>query len=557
MLNQMSFQRRILLLLGTAIVGVIVLVAINAMQAHADIMASRREVLQTAVHTVANQVLQLQAQAAAGKLSEEAAQAAARDAVGTARFGGTDGKTEYFYAWTLDGVGVIHPIKPEWAGKNMVDKVVDGNGRKTIQDMASNLRASSNGRAFVDTHFPRPGGQVAVPKLQYLVHIPGWNWMVGSGLYLDDVNALVWRAALQQIGAGAVVLAITVALGLAIARSVLGQLGGEPSVAMSAMQEVARGDLSLRLGATRGESLLGQLQAMVEALRASLEQVRGAVESITTAAGEIAQGNHDLSARTEQTASSLQQTASSMEEMSGAVGQSADTARQANQLAASAASAAQRGGAVVAQVTASMQHITDSSRRIGDIIGVIDGIAFQTNILALNAAVEAARAGEQGRGFAVVATEVRALAKRSADAAQEIKQLIQASVERVAQGTELVNSAGGTMQQAVQGIGRVAALVSDISAAAAEQSTGMGQIGEAVQHLDQTTQQNAALVEQSAAAADSLKTQAGQLVDAVAVFRLSDNATRHNSSAPAPVRSSAPAASRLDYRNVAPRQLTA
>ena len=520
MLNQMSFQRRIVLLLGTAIAGVILLVAFNALQAYNDIMAGRREVLQTAVQSVATQVMAQQQLAAGGKLADEAAQAAAREAVRTARFGGADGKTEYFYAFTLDGVGVMHPVKPEWIGKNVLETVVDGNGRKTIQDMVNNLKASRNGQAFVDTQFPRPCSTTAVPKLQYVVQIPGWNWMVGSGLYLDDVKALVWRAALKQLGVGAVVLAITVVLGLAIARSVLGQLGGEPRVAIAAMQDVARGDLSLRLSSARSDSLMGQMQAMVDSLRATISQVRASVDSITTAAGEIAQGNHDLSARTEQTASNLQQTASSMEEMSGAVGQSADTARQANQLAVSAAEAAQRGGRVVAQVTDSMQSITDSSKRIGDIIGVIDGIAFQTNILALNAAVEAARAGEQGRGFAVVASEVRALAQRSAEAAKEIKSLIGASVGNVEQGAGLVAQTGQAMQDIVGSVSRVSDLIGEIAAAAGEQRDGIQQVNQAVTQLDQMTQQNAALVEESAAAAQSMREQAQRLAEAVSAFRL-------------------------------------
>ena len=237
--------------------------------------------------------------------------------------------------------------------------------------------------------------------------------------------------------------------------------------------------------------------------------------------------------------------------------QNADNARTANQLAMSASTVAQQGGDVVAEVVDTMKGINDSSRKIADIISVIDGIAFQTNILALNAAVEAARAGEQGRGFAVVAGEVRSLAQRSAEAAKEIKGLIGTSVERVERGTALVDKAGATMTEVVSAIRRVTDIMGEISAASSEQSQGVSQVGEAITQMDQATQQNAALVEQSAAAADSLKTQAGQLVDAVAVFRLSDNATRHNSSAPALVRSSAPAASRLDYRNVAPRQLTA
>ncbi len=520
MLNQMSFQRRILLLLATAVTGVLLLVAINTVQTYTDLMAGRREVLQTAVQTLANQVMDLQRQAASGKLAEDVAQAAAREAVRAARFGGADGKTEYLYAWTLDGVSVMHPMKPEWAGKNMMDKIVDGNGRKTLQDMVTNLRAAKDGRAFVDTHFPRPGGQEAVPKLQYVVTVPGWNWLIGSGLYLDDINALVWRAALQELGIGAAVLALTVAVGLAIARSVLGQLGGEPAVAIAAMQDIARGDLSQRLSSARGDSLMGQMQAMADSLRATLSQVRAAIDSITTAAGEIAQGNQDLSSRTEQAASNLQQTASSMEEMSGAVGQSADTARQANQLAVSAAEAAQRGGNVVAQVTQSMQGITDSSRRIGDIIGVIDGIAFQTNILALNAAVEAARAGEQGRGFAVVAGEVRTLAQRSAEAAKEIKSLIGASVTNVEQGATLVEQSGQAMHDIVGSVSRVSDLIGEIAAAASEQRDGILQVNQAVTQLDQMTQQNAALVEESAAAAQSMREQAQRLAQAVSAFRL-------------------------------------
>ncbi|CAM3687759.1 methyl-accepting chemotaxis protein [Roseateles saccharophilus] len=520
MLNQMSFQRRIALLLGTAIAGVVLLIVINTVQAYNDIMAGRREVLQTALQAISNHVLDLQQQASAGKIPEDVAQATAREAIRAARFGGADGKTEYFYAWTLDGVSVMHPMKLEWAGKNMMDKIVDGNGRRTLQDMVDGLRASGNGRAFVDTRFPRPGGKDAVPKLQYVVQIPGWNWMVGSGLYLDDVKALVWRAALEQIGIGAVVLVITVAMGLAIARSVLGQLGGEPRVAIAAMQDVARGDLSPRLSSARGDSLMGQMQAMVEALRTTIGQVRAAIDSISTAAGEIAQGNQDLSARTEQAASNLQQTASSMEEMSGAVGQSADTARQANQLAVSAAEAAQRGGSVVARVTESMAGITDSSRRIGDIIGVIDGIAFQTNILALNAAVEAARAGEQGRGFAVVAGEVRSLAQRSAEAAKEIKSLIGASVSNVEQGAGLVEQTGKAMQDIVGSVSRVSDLIGEIAAAASEQRDGIQQVNQAVTQLDQMTQQNAALVEESAAAAQSMREQAQRLAEAVSAFRL-------------------------------------
>ncbi|WP_394787330.1 methyl-accepting chemotaxis protein [Rhodoferax sp.] len=286
---------------------------------------------------------------------------------------------------------------------------------------------------------------------------------------------------------------------------------------------VANGDLSQHIDTTGRDEVAVVMQALA-AMQASLSQVVATVrqgsEGVATASAEIAQGNHDLSARTEHQASALEETAASMEELGSTVKQNADSAAQANQLALNASKVAVQGGDVVAQVVTTMKGINDSSKKIADIIGVIDGIAFQTNILALNAAVEAARAGEQGRGFAVVASEVRSLAGRSADAAKEIKLLISASVERVAQGTLLVDKAGATMTEVVGAIRRATDIMGEISAASREQSLGVVQVGEAVTQMDQATQQNAALVEQMAAAASSMKTQAQELVAAVAVFNL-------------------------------------
>jgi methyl-accepting chemotaxis protein len=304
-------------------------------------------------------------------------------------------------------------------------------------------------------------------------------------------------------------------------RSVVGEL--RRAVRLS--QDVAAGRLAAADGGTVQRQdeigdLLRALQHMVEQLRLSLQTVRGATDHIGTAAREISSGNSDLSQRTEQAAGNLQQTASSMEQLTGTVRQTADSAHTAKQLATSASSVAQRGGAVVAQVVSTMDEINSSSKKIGDIIGTIDGIAFQTNILALNAAVEAARAGEQGRGFAVVASEVRSLAQRSAEAAREIKSLIGASVERVEAGSKLVADAGSTMTEIVASVQRVSDIVGEISAAAAEQSSGIGQVNGAVTQLDQMTQQNAALVEQSAAAAESLREQAARLGEVVRRFQL-------------------------------------
>ena len=320
------------------------------------------------------------------------------------------------------------------------------------------------------------------------------------------------------IGVMLVVTVVSVAAGLWLTRQIITPL----QTAVNVADRVAHGDLTTPI-APAGEDELADLMKSLETMQTSLvrlvNEVRQGSESVANASSEIAQGNNDLSSRTEQQASALEETASSMEELSSAVSHSADNARQANQLANNASNVAVRGGEVVSQVVETMKGINDASRKIADIIGVIDGIAFQTNILALNAAVEAARAGEQGRGFAVVASEVRALAGRSADAAKEIKSLIGASVERVEHGTALVDQAGSTMSEVVNAIKRVSDIVSEISAASTEQNLGVAQVGNAVAQIDQATQQNAALVEQMAAAASGLKGQAAALVQSAAVFK--------------------------------------
>ncbi|KAF1045692.1 MAG: Methyl-accepting chemotaxis protein II [Herbaspirillum frisingense] len=326
----------------------------------------------------------------------------------------------------------------------------------------------------------------------------------------------------QMLVIGGVALLIGVVASLLIARNLLRQLGGEPSYAADIAQKIAVGDLTVEVTVSDHDksSMLFAMKQMRDALTRIVAQVRHGTDTIATASTEIARGNLDLSSRTEEQASSLEETASSMEELTSTVKQNADNARQANQLASSASNVAADGGQVVQQVVDTMGSINESSRKIGDIIGVIDGIAFQTNILALNAAVEAARAGEQGRGFAVVASEVRTLAQRSAAAAKEIKLLIDDSVAKVDTGSKLVAQAGGTMEQVVLSVRQVTDIVSEISAASREQSEGIEQINQAVVQMDQVTQQNAALVEEAAAAAQSLQDQAGELLQIVSIFRI-------------------------------------
>nr|WP_305800526.1 methyl-accepting chemotaxis protein [Shinella sp. XGS7] len=347
------------------------------------------------------------------------------------------------------------------------------------------------------------------------------------------------------INTSLIALVIVAALaGVLVAGLVTAMLGGLDKV-RAALDEISAGggDLTQRLPAS-GRDEIGRIaqsfNTFAEKIQHIMLDVRSATGSITTASSEIALGAQDLSSRTEQTASNLQQAASSMEQLTGTVRQTADAAQTANQLASSASSAAAKGGQVVGQVVSTMDEINTSSKKINDIIGVIDGIAFQTNILALNAAVEAARAGEQGRGFAVVASEVRSLAQRSAEAAKEIKTLIGASVDKVETGSRLVQEAGASMDEIVASVQRVSDIIGEISAASAEQSDGIGQVNGAVVQLDQMTQQNAALVEESAAAAESLKDQAHKLNEVISVFRLGHDAPASHS-APAPRKAPAPA----------------
>ena len=349
----------------------------------------------------------------------------------------------------------------------------------------------------------------------------------------DGIQLRTFHSATVIIGLSVAAIALAAALGWLITRSLLRQLGGEPGYAAGITDQIAGGDLAVRVQLQPGDtsSLLHSIVAMRDKLAAIVSEVRASTDSVATASNEIASGNQDLSSRTEQQAGSLEETASSMEELTATVKQNADFARQANQLAASASGVAVRGGGVVDGVVETMESISASSKKIVDIIGVIDGIAFQTNILALNAAVEAARAGEQGRGFAVVAAEVRNLAQRSASAAKDIKHLIGESVEKIANGAMLVDEAGGTMREIVSSIRHVSEIMEQITAASGEQEAGIDQINQAIMEMDGVTQQNAALVEQAAAAAEALQGQSTHLAQLVSVFKL-DGATPSASVSP-------------------------
>jgi methyl-accepting chemotaxis protein len=452
--------------------------------------------------------------AASGKLPLEDAKKQALARIKALRFGANG------YFTVLDSqVVLMHPIKAELVGTS-VTALKDPNGTQVYVDA---LQSTKGGGAGSTSYlWAKPGEKEPVQKLAYNIRYKPWDWTFMTGLYMDDLNAVfrvdVWKA----IGLLAVIGLVLSALVWLVVRNVERAIGGEPGDAADAAARIALGDLTVDIPVRPGDtrSLVAAIKIMRDKLASIVAEVRTGTEAIASASGQISTGNQDLSSRTEQQAASLEETASSMEELTSTVKQTADNARQANQLAVTASEIAVRGGSVVAEVVQTMGAINQSSKNIVDIISVIDGIAFQTNILALNAAVEAARAGEQGRGFAVVATEVRNLAQRSAAAAKEIKTLISDSVTNADAGSKLVHQAGTTMHEVVESVKRVTDIMSEITAASQEQSMGIEQVNQAVSLMDEATQQNAALVEEAAAAAESLREQAGSLLQLVSVFKL-------------------------------------
>ena len=515
--QRMSLNARTVLVVVVVIAGLVALAVTNALHSRASQMRGLESLLKSQVESAISIAQAYDARAAKGEFGQAEAQKRALAQIQDMRW---DKGAGYVFAFSNDYTLTEHPVMLDKIGSN-VAHLADPRGRlvyKLMHDVDAKY-----GSGISQYEWSKPGTNKIVGKVTYSQFYKPWNMHFAAGAYFDDIDAQFHRELLSSLFWVVLLGAVVTLLVWLSMSSIRRSIGGEPALAVMLTGRMADGDLSLG-GVEKLSPPAGSMMHAMQRLHLKLVEVIGQVQRgsqvVSGAAQEIARGNDDLSQRTQEQASSLEETAASMEQMTSTVKQNAENASHANQLASGARAQAEQGGTVAAQAVSAMGEITASSRRIADIVGLIDEIAFQTNLLSLNAAVEAARAGEQGRGFAVVASEVRNLSQRSASAAKEIKALIGESVERVETGSVLVEQTGRALAEIVDSVRKVTDIVAEIAAASAEQSTGIDQVNRAVMQMDEVTQQNAALVEQASAAAQAMQEQAAELRNQTAFFRL-------------------------------------
>ena len=543
MLDTLKLKTKISLLIAATFVGLAIGIVVDAMNLKDELLEARklqvRSIVESAVQSAAAQHARI------GELGEAQAQERALQAIHGMRYGGSDGKSEYLYIYDKAGTTVMHPFRPEWIGRNVVEEVRDGNGRYTLKDILA--IAGSTGAGFVDTSFPRPGTSEAVDKLQYVATFAPWNWVIGTGVYVDDVERQFRESLVKNLTLNLAVMLVVVVLGIQIGRSVLRQIGGEPAEAMRLMDLAASGDLTVAIPNARVGSLLGNLSRMLTAIRQMVGEistksgiVRETAEGISTSSGQVAEASH-------RQADSTSSMAAAIEELTVSINHISELARDTEQYSSSAAQLAQGGEARVAEAAREMALISEQTsaaagmirslesraNEISKITEVIKEIAAQTNLLALNAAIEAARAGEQGRGFAVVADEVRKLAERTSAATEEISEMTGAiqgdtgsavatmdrALPQVERGVELAHQAEQSLREIREGANTTLERIRDVALATQEQSAASTAIAQQVESIAQMVEETSASTEATAASANELDLIAKELGGLVSRFR--------------------------------------